>query len=88
MEESWKILGQYPKSADDSYLSFPVAIDGSRKILNALNLETLPQTLLVTKNYQVYFHQSNFDELDSIDLEEKVRELLDSSHKLGIKLLK
>lgn len=87
MEISWRKLGKYSKSIDDSYVSFPIALDDSREILNALGIETLPQTLLVTKNYQVYFHLSSFDELDSINLEEKVMELLARNHKPGIELL-
>lgn len=75
MEETWQKLGKYPK-ADGKYLSYPTALDSSRKTLEAIGASSIPCTLLVTKNHKIYFRQYGFDEDKLTILEEKTDDLL------------
>ncbi len=76
MNESWKKLGEYEKSSEDTYLSFPVPVDGSREMSKALGVTSIPRTILITKDHKIYYQHVGFDEGKVKDLEEKVKEYL------------
>jgi thiol-disulfide isomerase/thioredoxin len=76
MNESWKKLGEYEKSAEDTYLTFPVPVDGSREMSNALGVTSIPRTILITRDHKIYYQHVGFDEGKVKDLEEKVKEYL------------
>jgi thiol-disulfide isomerase/thioredoxin len=76
MNESWTKLGKYPKSDDDTYLTFPIPVDGTRELSKALGVTSIPRTILVTKDHKIYYQHVGFDEGKVRDLEDKVREYL------------
>ncbi|MBP7732335.1 MAG: redoxin domain-containing protein [Caldisericia bacterium] len=75
MEEAWQKLGIFSK-VDGKYLSYPTALDSSRKTLETIGVSSIPCALLVTKNHKIYFRHYGFDEDKFRILEEKTDDLL------------